>query len=352
MHINSKALRIIFGILSLAMVSLIALYYIPIGIHNLELLRTTLRELIVSPTDCYIYVGDSTTASFTMVPNTAIATVSWSDAGDGIITIDQSGTVTALSEGSTHFTLTGDNGVSTSVEVIALRKPLPPDSDYPPLYDEPLLIANAGNPLPSNYVPELVTIPKSYPANRVGMQLTPETFDAFERMYADAYTAVGRRCHVISAYRSYQKQQSLFDEDIARYRAMGYDRDTAIRLTAQATQYPGCSEHQLGLSIDIGELSNSFAYTALGKWLTTHAHEYGFILRYPADKVEITGISHEAWHFRYVGIGHATYIYEHGLCLEEYVELQKQAQQAAVDYAASVPAEQYVAMLRQSGQAL
>ncbi len=92
---------------------------------------------------------------------------------------------------------------------------------------------------------------------------------------------------------------------------------------------PGASEHQAGLSVDIVTLrhqvlNDAFADTKAGKWLAEHAHEYGFILRYPKDKEEITGINYEPWHFRYVGKEAAEQIYELGCCLEEYVMLQNQ----------------------------
>ena len=87
---------------------------------------------------------------------------------------------------------------------------------------------------------------------------------------------------------------------------------------------PGYSEHQTGLSIDVSassignRLSESFGSTDEGIWLAAHAHEYGFIIRYPKDKASITGYAYEPWHIRYVGIELATYLYENNLTLEEY----------------------------------
>jgi len=341
MHNNAKLLRIIFGVLFLLTVGATVLHCLPIGMQRHEQLRVTLRELHISPSDCCVYVGDDLTASYTMVPVTAVASVSWSDADDGVISVDGSGVITALSVGSSDITLTSDGGVAAKITVTALRKPLPPDSDLPELYYEQLPIANASNPLPFDYIPEMVTIPSKFPANRPGMQVTPETLAAYERLYSDVTAATGQRLYVVSAYRSFQKQQSLFDEDVASYRSRGYSEEEARRLTAQSTQIPGCSEHQLGLTMDVshnGATNNSFANTAIGKWITANAHRYGFILRYPADKVDKTGISYESWHFRYVGEAHAKYIYEHHLCLEEYIELQAQAKQAAEEYALTVPA--------------
>ena len=84
---------------------------------------------------------------------------------------------------------------------------------------------------------------------------------------------------------------------------------------------PGCSEHQLGLAIDINVPgASAFAGTKQCRWLHEHCWEYGFIVRYTKDKKDITGIEEEAWHIRYVGVDHAMRIRELGLCLEEYLE--------------------------------
>lgn len=356
MNNNSKMLRILFGIIFTLTAAAAAYICIPWGISNLDNLRTTVRELLVSPSDCcYMYVGDSLTASVTVVPDTAPASVSWSDTGDGVVAIDQNGVITARNIGESSFTASVPSGVQTTVSVKTIEKPLPPDSekDYPTNYKDLPIIANVWNPLPSNYKIDLVTIPKKYPANRTGMQVTPDTLEAYERMYADALEATGQRIYVLSAYRSYQKQQSLFDEDVASFRAQGYSLEAARIEAGRTTQLPGCSEHQLGYTMDIGgdySITNDFANSKLGKWVTAHAHEYGFILRYPADKVAETGIDYEAWHFRYVGTEHSYFIYEHGLCLEEYVKLQKEAQKAAEEYAAEVPAAQYIALMKHMGR--
>ena len=106
-----------------------------------------------------------------------------------------------------------------------------------------------------------------------------------------------------TAFRSVSKQNELF--------------------TAGKTAIPGgASEHNCGLAVDIGCAKGDFEGSAEESWLLEHAHEYGFILRYPADKVDITGFDHEPWHFRYVGKEQAALIKESGLCLEEYLSLE------------------------------
>lgn len=100
----------------------------------------------------------------------------------------------------------------------------------------------------------------------------------------------------------------------------------AFRASAQAVTIPGSSEHQIGLALDIVSdsytlLEEGFADTDAGKWLADNSYRYGFILRYPKGKEDITGIEFEPWHFRYVGEPAATYIYQHNLTLEEFVQL-------------------------------
>ena len=97
----------------------------------------------------------------------------------------------------------------------------------------------------------------------------------------------------------------------------------AYNLASQAVTVPGSSEHQIGLAIDIicdgySSLDEGFADTKAGKWLADNSYKYGFILRYPLGKEDITSIEFEPWHFRYVGVDAATVMYENGICLEEF----------------------------------
>ena len=110
-----------------------------------------------------------------------------------------------------------------------------------------------------------------------------------------------------SSYRSTEQQQTLFDT-----------------LSASYALPAGHSEHHLGLALDIGSQNGSMDETAEGKWLHKNAWKYGFILRYPADKVAITGIEYEAWHFRYVGLPHSAVMQQENWVLEEYLAYLKE----------------------------
>lgn len=125
---------------------------------------------------------------------------------------------------------------------------------------------------------------------------------------------------VWEGYRTYEEQQKILDDKIKAYINEGYSQSRAERTAKEWVALPGTSEHQLGIAVDINadksKSSNDEVYT----WLAANAHNYGFILRYPQGKQEITGTSYEPWHYRYVGVDAAWEIYERGICLEEYFE--------------------------------
>lgn len=136
----------------------------------------------------------------------------------------------------------------------------------------------------------------------------------------------GYQYWIASAYRSRERQQELVDEDVARYMAQGMSRQQALEKTYEQTMPAGKSEHETGLALDILCSENlnmdvTQAEEAGNKWLAEHAWEYGFILRYPTDKEEITGILYESWHFRYVGKEAAVFLWENNLTLEEFWEI-------------------------------
>ena len=129
---------------------------------------------------------------------------------------------------------------------------------------------------------------------------------------------------VTSAYRSYSYQEGIFSSYVADLVKDGYDTESALAEVLRTSARPGYSEHQSGLCVDLIEegrisLDVSFENCEAFEWLAANCHKYGFILRYPKDKEDITGYSYEPWHYRFVGIDAATVIYEDGICLEEYL---------------------------------
>ena len=193
--------------------------------------------------------------------------------------------------------------------------------------DEYLTLINTEHRLDENYVPnDLMNVTNTRKDGRNTQQLREYAAKALEALFIEAEEAgmtevnpsSGYGLSVMSAYRSYSYQQTLFNNKVKQYSSYG---DDAEKMAATEVQYPGASEHQSGLCCDMHNIPSAdtaFASQEAATWLKNNCYKFGFILRYPEDKTDITGISFEPWHFRYVGRYHATRMHELGLCLEEY----------------------------------
>ena len=180
-----------------------------------------------------------------------------------------------------------------------------------------LLLANAENPLPQDWSIQTEEVQNGYEMDK---RAAPAMREMIQAAKED-----GVELMLCSAYRSVEKQQQLFDRSQQAYMAQGMSEEEAYAKTATETAIPGTSEHQTGLAADIVTptyqmLDAGFADTPAGQWLSEHAAEYGFVLRYPQDKQEVTCIIYESWHYRFVGKTHAKLMKESGLCLEEYLQ--------------------------------
>lgn len=177
------------------------------------------------------------------------------------------------------------------------------------------LVVNKPRPLsPLGFVPGDLVYPDVTYVNRQPMR--QQTADALVAMFDAGRAEAGLAFSVQSAYRSYDSQVRVYDDDVQRNGQAYADTDTAR---------PGHSEHQTGLAVDISavpakcSLDACFAQTPQGAWLAENAYRFGFLLRYPADKVAITGFTFEPWHFRFVGVPLATHLHEVGVStLEEF----------------------------------
>lgn len=188
------------------------------------------------------------------------------------------------------------------------------------LGDEPQ--TNAAAPTPAEGVKNIsgiILVNKDYklPAEYSPGE-DPEARARLDEMLSQGEKEIKKPLHAFSGYRSYNYQENLYLSDLYNYGQEYVDKYTAK---------PGHSEHQTGLAFDIGGESRCWADpcfddTEEAKWLAENAHRFGFILRYPMGKEDITGYGYESWHFRYVGEEHARKIYEGGLSLEEYLLLQ------------------------------
>ena len=175
---------------------------------------------------------------------------------------------------------------------------------------------------PWNFLPETADIPLEW--SRYDCRVDARCLDALNRMLDDC-SAAGLTPIVCSSYRTWDTQTSLFNGTVDYYQyTVGMPYEEAKAAAAKETAWPGTSEHQLGLAVDIVDvnyqlLNDAQADTAVQQWLMANCWKYGFILRYPADKVAQTGIIYEPWHYRYVGEEYAKAIYDSGLCLEEWL---------------------------------
>ena len=182
--------------------------------------------------------------------------------------------------------------------------------------DWQLLLVNPWHTVPEGYEIKLATLSN-------GLQVDERIYDDLDDMLSDCREA-GLNPIVCSAYRTEATQTRLYRNKVARVRASGVPEDRVEAEAARWVAKPGTSEHQTGLALDIVAASYQILDekqedTAEQKWLMENSWKYGFILRYPLEKSDITGIGYEPWHYRYVGKAAAADIYRTGVCLEEYL---------------------------------
>ena len=177
--------------------------------------------------------------------------------------------------------------------------------------DWKLILINDQNLVPTDYNIELTKLSN-------GESVDSRIFPALQKMFDDA-RAVGIYPIVRSGYRTHKEQAQLLSEKIEEHMAGGKSKKLAEELAKEWVALPGSSEHQLGIAIDINADPAHCTNDDVYDWLAEHAHKYGFILRYPQDKIQITGIMYEPWHYRYVGETAAKEIHHRGICLEEYL---------------------------------
>ena len=212
----------------------------------------------------------------------------WESSDDGVATVNHYGKITGVKAGECIVTVTSEDNPNVKAEVKVTIS-----GEASLTYINGILIANKTYSLPESYAP--------------GIDKTAES--ALNKMI-NAAKQDGINLFIKSGYRSYSTQKTLYNNYVARDGVAAADRYSAR---------PGHSEHQTGLAFDLNSLEQSFGETKEGKWLAEHCHEYGFIIRYPKDKEDVTGYMYEPWHVRYLGDDIAKDVYESGKCLEEYL---------------------------------
>lgn len=179
-----------------------------------------------------------------------------------------------------------------------------------------LMLVNQWNPIDRNYEIDLIELNNGHSVDR-------RAYPDLQDMMDDA-RAEGLKPILCSSYRSNQKQRDLFANQVNKYLAYGMTEEEAEAEAAKWVAIPGTSEHHTGLAVDIVALDYQLLdegqqNTPEQQWLRENSYKYGYILRYPPDKSDLTGINFETWHYRYVGKEAAKEIYEKGICLEEYL---------------------------------
>ena len=196
---------------------------------------------------------------------------------------------------------------------------LPQSADGNPVTVSPdgdnweLTLVNLQYRLPEDYKPTLQAAVEGS-----SVQLDARVAPFYAEMYAAA-KADGCTLTPYSGYRTFARQQENFDRKVAHYVSQGLSEAEATAQTQTRILPAGASEHNMGFAMDIVSASADFISTKEFSWLSAHAHEYGFILRYPENKTEITGVMYEPWHWRFVGKEAAAEMQKSGQCLEEYL---------------------------------
>ncbi len=188
-------------------------------------------------------------------------------------------------------------------------------SSFRQLSDPFLVLVNDEVPLPDNWEVTPSFIGEETVDIRIYDQLNSMMLAAEED---------GVSLWICSGYRSVEEQEIILDRDIKLHMNNGMSEDEARELALRTIARPGHSEHHTGFVVDLNDVDDAFEETDTYRWLCEHAEDYGFVQRYRSDKVDITGIDNESWHYRYVGVENARQMNELNMCLEEYVQYLKE----------------------------
>ncbi|MCR4690267.1 MAG: M15 family metallopeptidase [Lachnospiraceae bacterium] len=174
-----------------------------------------------------------------------------------------------------------------------------------------LTLVNSTHPLPEDYAIEFTVLSN-------GQKIDNRIYPDLQQMFDDARSQ-GVYPFVREGYRTREEQQEILEQKTKAYMNEGHLYFTAKKLAQKWVAAPGTSEHELGLAVDINADQEQSTSDEVYEWLAQNAWQYGFILRYPQGKENVTGIDYEPWHYRYVGKDVAEQIHEEGLTLEEYL---------------------------------
>lgn len=179
-----------------------------------------------------------------------------------------------------------------------------------------LVLVNFEHPIPDDWSVDLTMTRYGY---EVDSRITEDVDALISAAANDGVSLI-----ICYGYRTLEQSQQLFDKQLKKQLSYGLSQEAAYLEAKRWVAPPGTSDHHTGLALDIVTpshqvLNHDFANTDAGIWLKANSWKYGFVVRFPADKQDITGITYEPWHVRFVGKEHAASMYEHNKCLEEYV---------------------------------
>ena len=246
--------------------------------------------------------------------------------GSGSPTIDSGEIIDNYSDNDYGNKETSDNTETTTAPEEETTLQIIEDNEYAyagftPAYadmevsDWRMILVNRDFILPDGYMPELENaVEGDYSDQKLDYRVAPYYNAMYQAALDDGVELVP-----ISGYRSVERQTRNFENKIQKYIDEGYSEIEATQMAAKIILPPGTSEHNAGLAMDICSLYESFEDTEEFEWLSENAADYGFILRYPEDKQDITKIIYEPWHWRYVGVEAAREMKASGECLEEYL---------------------------------
>lgn len=286
-------------------------------------------SLSLSLSSITLHPGQTRQPLVTMLPeNASDKSEQWSSSDRSIATVDSRGMIRAVNPGSCTITVqsVSNSMLSANVRVTVISSASSPTSSSPsttsvpdpvgtfsswnPSCDWKMVVINKDNKIPDSYTPQIT----SYQSIKIDQRVLPHLKAMMEAASAD-----NAGLYIASGYRDIALQTKLYERKVKLYRDKGYSEEEARRIAATIVAKPGTSEHNTGLAIDFNDVDSGFCNTRGYRWLTEHAADYGFIMRYPTEKQSITNVIYEPWHFRYVGVENAKAIKVSGLCLEEYV---------------------------------
>lgn len=220
-------------------------------------------------------------------------------------------TLQSSSERKPHSTAPANAVIVRTSDVPQSAEPTEP-AEQQPAADWRLLLVNRSHPLPEGFSVDLVTLANG---RSVDARIYPDLQEMFDAMRAEGIIPM-----VNEGYRTNEEQRAIMQSRVDAYLLEGYPEDEAETLAEAWVARPGTSEHEAGLALDIcADKITDTANETVYLWLAEHAHQYGFILRYPEGGEEITGIAYEPWHYRYVGRETAAEIHRRQITLEEYL---------------------------------